>query len=296
LLFGATGSTYIADVVMAQPTPVMVLAVVLTLAGVFFKMAVLPFHAWAPDTYQGAPHQVATFIGTASKVAAVGLLIRVLTFVDAEAVHILVAVLAVASMTVGNLTALAQRDLKRLLGWSTVAQAGYVLLAVVTLSENGVAAAIFYAMIYLLVSFAAFMVVAWVGGEDNPTLESLNGLYQRAPILAALLLVGMFGLAGIPPTPGFAGKWFIFSAAMEGGYFWLVFVGAVNATVSLYYYLRVVRFAYLHPPGDRPTITVSTPARAAAWIAMGLVVVTGFLPGPLWDLATGAARAVLGIG
>ena len=162
------------------------------------------------------------------------------------------------------------------------------------MSELGLSAAIFYGIIYMLVAFTAFMVVAAVGGGENPTLDSLNGLYKRAPLLAIMLMVGMFGLAGIPPTPGFAGKWFIFSAAMEGGYFWLVFVGAVNATISLYYYLRVVRYAYLHPADGREDIEVSSPYVAAATLSMTLVLFTGIVPGPLYELAGGAARAVMG--
>ncbi len=307
LLFGATGSTYLADIVAAAPTPLYTLGVLLALAGIFYKLALLPFHAWAPDTYQGAPHQVAMFIGTTSKVAAIGILVRVVALAIGDgasgpggSLRAVLITLSVVSMTWGNLAALAQRDLKRILAYSTIAHAGYVLMGVLTLSELGLASGIFYALIYLLVAFAAFLAVSAVGQDgSNPTLESLGGLFSRAPVLMAALLVGLFGLAGIPPTPGFAGKWFIFSAAMDAGLFWLVFIGAVNATISLYYYLRMVKYAVLKPQADAGAsvssqVPVSGSVRAASYLVMALVVAAGFFPGPLWDLAQAASKAVLG--
>jgi len=294
-IFGATGTTQLGALAETAPTPLLILGIVMALSGLFFKLAVLPFHAWAPDTYQAAPHQVATFIGTASKVAAIGIISRVLTLgQEAAELKTLLIVLSVASMTLGNLAALVQTDLKRLLAWSTVAHAGYVLLGLMTLSEFGMAAAIFYGLVYLVVSFSAFLAVCSVGGDgQNPTLASLAGLYRRAPLIGLVLLAGLFGLAGVPPTPGFTGKWFLFSAAMEGGHFWVVLIGAVNATISLYYYLKVVKAAYQTVPGEAAPLKVSPSYTLAAWAAMALTVVIGFYPGPLWSLAQGAARALL---
>ncbi len=294
-VFGATGTTQLAELSAVAPTPLLILGVVLALAGLFFKLAVLPFHAWAPDTYQAAPHQAATFIGTASKVAAIGVIARVLTLGhQAAELKTLLVVLAVASMTIGNLAALKQTDLKRLLAWSTVAHAGYVLLGLMTLSELGMAAAIFYGLVYLVLAFSAFVAVCSVGGDGhNPTLASLAGLYRRAPLIGVLLLAGLFGLAGVPPTPGFAGKWFLFSAAMEDGHFWVVLIGAVNATISLYYYLKVVKAAYQTTPDELAPLPVSASYKLAAWSALALVAFIGFYPGPLWALAQGAAKALL---
>lgn len=292
-LFGATGSTSLAAIASAESSPLIVLGLVLGLSGLFFKLAVLPFHAWAPDTYQAAPHQAAMFIGTASKVAAIGVIARVLMMGrDVAAVETMLVVLAIVSMTVGNLAALAQTDLKRLLAWSTVAHAGYVLLGLMTLNELGAAAAIFYGLVYLLVAFATFLVVCVVGADGtNPTLTSLVGLYRRAPLIGVVLLAGLFGLAGVPPTPGFTGKWFLFSAAMDDGYFWVVLIGAVNATISLYYYLRVVKAAY-QTTEESPTLVVSLPNRVGAYLVMAGIVVVGVYPGPLWSLAQGAAKAL----
>ena len=297
LIYGVGGTTFLADVVPQLTSPLAIVGVLLTLSGVLFKLAVFPFHAWAPDTYQGAPHEAATFIGTASKVAAVGVLARLLMLgmPAHETLAIPLLVFCVASMTVGNLAAIVQNDLKRLLAYSTVAHAGYIMIGLACFSLLGTAAAIFYAMIYVPTVFCAFLVVCAVGADGtNPTRQSIAGLYKRSPLLGATLLVGMFGLAGIPPTVGFAGKWVLFSAAIDSGLFWLVLVGAINATVSLFYYLRIIREAYLTPPEDESVIRVSPALALAAWIAIGLVVVGGIYPRPLWELAEAAARTLMG--
>ena len=164
------------------------------------------------------------------------------------------------------------------------------------LTELGFAAALFYGLIYLLVAFAVFVVACGVGRSANPTMDDLAGLYTRAPLLGVLLLAGLFGLAGVTPTPGFAGKWFLFSAAMESGFFWLVLIGAVNATISLYCYLRVVRAAYqtVEPEESLPPLRVSPTYQLASYLTLALIGCTGIYPGPLWDLCQGAARAALG--
>lgn len=297
LIYGGTTTTYLAEIAQGPLSPIVLVGILLALAGVLFKLAVFPFHAWAADTYQGAPHQAAAFIGTASKVAAVGVLAR-LVFLAAPAPDTLVVgllILCVASMTVGNLAAIAQNDIKRMLAYSTVAHAGYILIGLVCFSSIGLASAVFYVVVYVPIVFCPFLVVCVVGSDgSNPTKSSIAGLYHRSPLLAVTMLVGMFGLAGIPPTVGFAGKWFLFSAAMDSGLFWLVVVGALNATVSLYYYLRMIKEAYLTPPEDESAITLPIAARIAAWIAIGLVLAIGFYPSPIWKLAETAARAIVG--
>lgn len=301
LIFGATGTTYLADVVARVTgggvTPLLGLGVLLSLAGLLFKLAVFPFHAWAPDVYEAAPHPVVAFIGTTSKVAAIGILARVVALAAPTpgSMTTILVVLAVASMTLGNLAALVQKDLKRLLAWSTVAHGGYMLIGVLAFSEAGFGAALFYGMIYLGMAFALFLVICVIGRDgENPTLDSLAGLHHRSPLLMLALLVGLFGLAGIPPTPGFAGKWFLFSAALRSGHFWLVLVAAVNATISLYYYLIVVKAAFLAPPRDPAPLALSGPARLATWAAVAGLTLLGVWPTPLWDLARAAAVALLG--
>tara|TARA_R110002096_G_scaffold434832_1_gene658130 strand:- start:136166 stop:137572 length:1407 start_codon:yes stop_codon:yes gene_type:complete len=292
LIYGATQSTYISVIAASGGSPLLIVGIVLTLAGVLYKLAAFPVHAWAPDTYQGAPHEASVFLATASKVAAVGLLLRVLSMAGGETEHLktLLIVVAVLSMSVGNLSALFQKDFKRLLGFSAVAHAGYLLLGLLTFSELGAAAAIFYVLTYVPIVVCAFLVVAAVSQNGaNPSIASLAGLYKRSPFLGLVLLVAMFGLAGIPPTPGLAGKWFLFSAVIEDGHLWLVLVAAINATISLYYYLLVVKSAYLSPPGDAPAITLSPTYSVTAFVAVVLVMFSGFYPAPVWSMAKAAA-------
>lgn len=295
LIFGAARTTLLSEIIAAPATPMIVVGVLLSLASVLFKLAVFPFHAWAPDTYQGGPHEAVTLIATASKVAAVGVIIRLLLLAMPAHTNLVTVllVLCVVSMTVGNLAAIVQHDLKRFLAYSTVAHAGYILIGLVCFSSMGVASALYYTVIYVPIVFCAFLVVCVLGADgSNPTKDSLAGLYHRSPLLAATLLVGMFGLAGIPPTAGFMGKWFLFSAAIESDLFWLVLVGAINATVSLYYYLRIIKEAYLTPPVDETPIKLSLATTIAAGIAIALVLILGFYPTPLWELAEAAANII----
>lgn len=297
LIFGGASTTYLSGVMSHEASPLMLVGVLLALSGVLFKLAVFPFHAWAPDTYQGSPHQAAAFIGTASKVAGVGVLAR-LAFLAApgeESIVTALLVMCVLSMTIGNLAAIAQRDLKRLLAYSTVAHAGYILIGILSFSAIGLASAIYYVLAYVPIAFAPFLVVCVLGADGaNPTRSSLAGLHRRSPLLALALMVGIFGLAGIPPTAGFAGKWFLFTAAIERQHFWLVVVAAVNVTISLYYYLTLIKDAYLAPSDDERPIRLSPAAAIAAWSSILLVLGAGFYPRPLWELAERAARALTG--
>lgn len=296
LIYGAVGGTYLADVAAAELSPLLVGGVLLSLAGVLFKLAVFPFHAWAADTYQAAPQQSVTFIATASKVAAVGVLARLVYLVmpDSDSLTTPLLILCVASMVVGNLSAIAQDDPKRLLAYSTVAHAGYILIGLTAASTMGVAAAIYYVIVYVPIVFCAFLVIGAVGGDGpNPKTASFAGLYSRSPLLGMTLLVGMFALAGIPPTAGFAGKWFVFTAALRSDLFWLVLVGAANATVSLFYYLQLVKVAYVSPPGDLGPVKVKPMVALAAVVAMLLVLGTGIYPRPVWELSQTAANALV---
>ena len=302
-LFGIFGSTYF-DVIGGQlgaaaASPLFWLGLLLMLSGFFFKLAVFPFHFWAPDTYQTAPHQVVAFIATASKVAAIAVLCRLVSLVmpladDLASVRSVLMWMSVAAMTLGNLAALRQTDLKRLLGYSAVAHGGYVLVGVQTLAELGLTSALFYALGYAAMSFVCFLVVCEVGrDEDLVSIQSVSGLYKRSPLLAATLLVGLLGLIGLPPTVGFVGKWFLFSAAMEQGQFWLVLVAAVNAAVALYYYLLVIRQAYTSEAASAEPIRMSSPVLIAAGGAVALVLAMGVYPGLFWDRSAIAIQALL---
>jgi NADH-quinone oxidoreductase subunit N len=267
-----------------------------TLGGFFFKLAVFPFHFWVADTYQGAANQVAAYIATASKVAAIAVILRVVAFAgngSTYLVHCLV-VLSVISMTLGNLAAIVQKDIKRLLAFSTIAHAGYVLIGILVLSPAGYSGAIFYALALLLMKFTAFMVVVELASDGrNLQIEELAGLHKRSPILALALLVSLFSLAGIPPTIGFAGKFLVFVAAIQKGYVTLVLIAMINVVISLYYYLLVIKAAYLLEPAEaQPPLSLSFPKKLLAGVSTVLIVVTGFSPYWLVRIAQTAAQAL----
>jgi NADH-quinone oxidoreductase subunit N len=274
-----------------------VAGLLLTLSGFFFKLAVFPFHYWAPDVYQGAPNQVAAYIATASKVAAIAMILRVAALGAGSAYLAQVLVgLAIISMTVGNLAAIVQKDLKRLFAYSTIAHAGYVLLGILAMNESGRAAVIFYALAVLLMKFTVFLVIVLVASErngENLRIEDLAGLHKRSPMLALAMMVALFGLAGIPPTIGFTGKFLIFMAIMEKGYFTLVLIAMVNVVISLYYYLLVIKAAYLlEPEKELPPLRVAPPMNLLSGALIVTMLVAGFFPTYLIQLAEAAARAL----
>ncbi|MBX3730202.1 MAG: NADH-quinone oxidoreductase subunit N [Candidatus Sumerlaeia bacterium] len=305
-LFGFAQSTYLADIAARLPEvadqPLFWFGMALTLAGFLFKLATFPFHFWAPDTYQGAPHTVVTFIATSSKVATVAVLCRVITLLadhadggTGESLRTALLFCALAAMTIGNLAALVQKDLKRLLGYSAAAHAGYLLIALQAFSPLGVTSALFYVLGYFAMSYLVFFVVCTVARErDLVGIDALSGLGRRSPFLGLCLLIGVFGLTGLPPTVGFIGKWFLFSAALERGQFLAVLIAALNSVVALYYYLRLIRQAYLVPPADDAAgrVPLAPLATAAAALSCIVVVWMGTAPNAFWQAARAAANAL----
>lgn len=301
LLYGTAQIASLDDIVRACPEilgrPAVATGLLLVFSGFFFKLAAFPFHYWAPDVYQGAANLVAAFIATASKVAAIAVIVRLVSSVTQTGpflVHVL-AFISVASMTIGNLAAIVQKDLKRLLAYSTVAHAGYVLIGILSMNPAGYAAAVFYAFGLLVMKSAAFLVVIIVACDGaNVSVQQLAGLHRRSPILALTLMVSLFSLAGIPPTIGFAGKFLVFVAAMERGYFILVLIGMINVVISLYYYLLAIKAAYfLEPEEELPALSVSSPIRLLAGVLIGLMVAAGFYPTSLIELANAAVRSLM---
>ncbi len=298
LLYSTTPALYVTDLINVLPgileTPVGVIGLLLTLCGFFFKLAVFPFHFWAPDVYQGAANQVSAYIATASKVAAVAILTRMVAASGNGSmylVHVLVT-LSIVSMTVGNLAAIVQKDFKRLLAYSTVAHAGYVLIGILSMNSAGFAAAIFYAVALLIMKFTVFLVVIKVADDGgNLAISQLAGLHHRAPLLALALMVSIFSLAGIPPTIGFTGKFLLFTAAMEKGYFTLTLIAMINVVISLYYYLLVIKAAYLLEPDEvLPGIQLSLPVKVLTGAMVLVIAVVGIFPGHLIELSRAAAQ------
>ena len=297
LLYSTTNATYVTDMVRVLPgmldRPTVVIGLLLTLCGFFFKLAVFPFHFWAPDVYQGAANQVTAYIATASKVAAVAILTRMVAVGGDGSiylVHVLVT-LAIVSMTVGNLAALVQKDFKRLLAYSTVAHAGYVLIGILSMNSAGYMSAIFYVTALLFMKFTVFLVVVQVADDGrNLEISHLAGLYRRSPLLAMALMVSIFSLAGIPPTIGFTGKFLVFIAALEKGYFTLVLIAMINVVISLYYYLLILKAAYLlEPEQAQADIQLSTPMKMLTGALMLVMVVVGIYPHHLIELTRAAA-------
>jgi NADH-quinone oxidoreductase subunit N len=311
LLFGYTGTTNI--YALAEPLGALVssgetgifaliLALLLMLAGFGFKVAAVPFHFWTPDVYEGAPTPVTAFVSTASKAASFALLVRVFSVVwpDGSAIYWtgLLAAMSVVTMTLGNLLALVQRNIKRLLAYSSIAQAGYTLIGVVALnnSELGAASVAFYMLMYVLTNIAAFTVIIAVSntvGSDE--IRDFAGLGRRAPYLALAMVLALLSLSGVPPLAGFFGKFFLFAAAVDAGYVWLAVIGVLNAIVALYYYLTVIKLMYVDEAPDVRPIGVSTAYRTVLFITGIGILLMGTLAGPFWAWAINAASSLASV-
>jgi NADH-quinone oxidoreductase subunit N len=302
LLYGFTGTTHLYELTALLKTgqvPFALLAAVmgLVLVGFAFKVSAVPFHFWAPDVYQGAPTPVAGFLSTASKAAGFVVLLRFLQVVFPEQVaswSLVIAVLATVSMLVGNYLALAQKSVKRLLAYSSIAQAGYILIGVAAGSELGAQGAIYYLMAYLVTNLAAFGIVSLVEkstGSDD--LSAFNGLSRRSPGMALAMLVAMLSLGGIPPFAGFFAKLLVFASAIEAGMVWLAMVGLFNAIIGLYYYLVVLKAIYLYSPEtDQPLARPADAWRLALVVCVAGVLLLGFWFAPWFNFAQLATSAI----
>jgi NADH-quinone oxidoreductase subunit N len=302
LVFGFSGTTDLTKLAemyqVGAISPVTAIAVLaLILVGIGFKVSIVPFHFWAPDVYQGAPTPIAGFLSTASKAAGFAVLIRVffVAFPSATLAHswtIALAILSAVSMTVGNLLALPQTNIKRLLAFSSIAHAGYVLIGVVAFSKLGAASVIFYLAAYIATNLLAFgIVMAFSKVTGLEELKDYSGMSRRNPALALMMLAAFLSLTGMPPFGGFVAKVFVFAAGIQAGYVWLVVLGILNSIIGVYYYLNVLKYVYLyrmpnedeesHPvPLTRPYVI------ALAVLAIGVVLLgTVFAPWFGWSNA-----------
>jgi NADH-quinone oxidoreductase subunit N len=286
-LFAATQTTLLSDLALKLPgllnTPMAFIGLLLTLCGFFFKLALFPFHVWAPSIYQGAANQVTAFVATATKVTAMAMLTRLVSMSDGN-----------TSVAYGNLVALVQKDFKRLLAYSAIAHAGYALIGILSMNPTGYAAVVFYALAYLAMTFTCFWVVVKVASDGRDlAIVQLAGLHRRSPLLAMALMAGVFSLGGIPPTIGFTGKFLVFTAAMQRGYFLLVLIAMINVAVSLYYYIQVVRAAFVVAPDEEmPPINLSAPATLLTVVMVIVIVVGGIFPRYLFQLAQAAVQTL----
>lgn len=302
LLYGATGTTDLARIAQTFVNPetevsglfnVGVMAAVLMMAGFGFKVALVPFHQWSPDAYEGAPTPVTTFLAVGPKAAGFAIMIRVLSFglaEQAESWQALLSTIAILTMVVGNLTALVQSDMKRLLAYSSIAQAGYILMGLAAndpTNNRGIQAVLVYLLAYLFTNVGLFVaVVAFEEDSKSTAIEDYKGLIHRSPFLAGAMVIFFLSLLGIPPTAGFLGKFLVFGAAIDSGLYFLATVGVLTSVISAYYYLNVVRQMFFRGEGDEAERPVKYPV--ALQVALGLTLVgtllMNFLPGPFFQL------------
>jgi NADH-quinone oxidoreductase subunit N len=294
-LFGLTGTTSLPALLpRLQPvitSPIAIVGLAMTLCGMWYKLAIFPFHFWTPDVYQGASNETAGLIASLPKIGGVAVLLRFVSLSnpDNHTFALLLTILAVGSMFYGNLIALMQKDFKRLLGFSGIAHAGYALIGFVALSEAGYSAAIYYIVGYLFMILACFVVICKVSRDGaNVPIEQLAGLHRRAPLLALTLAVGVFALAGMPPFVGFMGKLSLLTAAWEKGHSALVILAVVNAAIAIYYYLCVVREAWFRDPGELPPIRLDWQTRALCVLLMAGILALGVIPSHVMDTISSA--------
>ncbi len=305
LVYGATGELGFAAIAEAgaPDDQLLVAGLAMLLAGLGFKASAAPFHMWTPDVYQGAPTSVTAFMSAATKIAALAVTLRVLTVAFPEQEHlwtVAVAAIAVASLAIGNFAALVQRDVKRLLAYSSVSHAGFMLIAIAANNELGGRALLYYLVPYSALSIGSFAIVAARERELGVpvTLDNLGGFLWERPFLGGAMWVFMLGFMGMPLTGGLLGKFYVFAAAYEAGWTWLVIVGVAATAVSLYYYLRVVLAIYSHPE-LRVLPAGGSPPRdlllqAAVFVCLAVTVGTFFAVDPLTDVAADASSTLFG--
>jgi len=301
VLYGIAGSTKLADVLNALATkdpwnPVVFLAIATTLVGLLFKISAAPFHMWAPDAYEGAPTTVTAYLSVASKAASFAFLLRIFKDMPLPLRDVwnpMLAVIAVVTLTVGNLGAINQTNIKRLLAYSSVSHAGYMLLGLIAGNETGIKGIQVYILVYAFMTLGAFVVViamrrANIIGED---LDDIAGLVHKSPTYAFLMLIFLISMAGIPPAAGYLGKYYIFLALIQTGHYTLAAIGALYVAVAIYYYFKIVRSMFIREPEMKtPPLASSVGMRFALGFAGTLTLVIGLYPEPFLRFVQASLR------
>ncbi|MDT8440617.1 MAG: NADH-quinone oxidoreductase subunit N [Desulfuromonadales bacterium] len=298
LIYGATGSIKLAEIGIFLNAHGSLLGNPMTLGGLgllsigfLFKIAIAPFHMWTPDVYEGAPTTITAFMSAGPKAAAFAAFIRILEYgffsLKPEWTAMLWG-LAVLTMVIGNVIAISQTNIKRMLAYSSIAHAGYALVGMVAANEIGYSGVLFYLLAYAFMNIGAFAVLVLAGkkGEDNLTLEGFSGFGYKRPFLGVAMAIFLFALMGLPPTAGFAGKFYIFAGAIEAGYIWLAIIGVLNSAISLYYYLRVMVYMYFRDPvEDYAWVGMPVSVVVSIVIAIAGCLYLGIVPGFVMELA-----------
>ena len=295
LLYGISGSTNlnaIADALAIRPLtdPISMIAMITVSAGLFFKIAAVPFHQWTPDAYEGAPTSITAFMSVAVKAASFAMMVRILMVaiypLREQWVPILAAVSAM-TMTVGNITALTQWNVKRMLAYSSIAHAGYILLGVIAGNETGMTAVAIYLFVYTFMNLGAWAVVVALRRRDviGEHIDEMNGLFFKYPVAAVLMLIFLLSLAGVPPTAGFIAKYFLFAAIIETGHTFLAVIAVLNVAVSVYYYLRIVVAMFMSDATDKTGLAYSPGLVMALAITLAFTLFIGLYPNPFITMA-----------
>ena len=299
MIYGATGTTNIYDIAQmlhTQPSTLAYLAVGLMFVGLGFKVASAPFHVWTPDVYEGSPAPVVALMSTGPKAAAFAVLLRVLFATGAPGWFWMVWVSAALSMTLGNIGALVQQNVKRLLAYSSIAHAGYLLVAFAAGQQVGISAAMFYAASYAAMNVGAFAVVSHFAsaGEKYVTLDDYAGLGRRSPLLAGILTIFLLSLIGIPVTGGFFAKFYVFSAALQSNLVWLTIIGVINSAIAAYYYLRIIVYMYMRDErSEAPVARIPVGLGIGLAISLIATIYLGVLPGRVLEYAIQGAQDLL---
>jgi len=302
LTYAATGSTNIlkvAEVIKAKglaKNPLLIIAMFLLAAGFGLEIAMVPFHFWAPDVYEGAPTPITAFISVAPKAAAFAALIRVFyQGIQLLLPHwqLLLWIISALTMTIGNVTALLQKNAKRMFAYSSIAHAGYILLGVLAANEVGIESVAFYFFAYAFMNLGAFGLIIYLRRENivGDNVDDFAGLAQTHPLLAVLMVIFLLSLAGIPPTAGFVGKFLLFAAALKAKFYWLVVIAALNSVIALFYYFRIAKVMYMASPEPLPSPTPGKGLLMALAIVGICTLVFGIYPQPLLSLAKNTAHS-----
>ena len=303
LLYGLSGSTRLSDIALSLSSrpltdPLSWVAMITLLAGLFFKIAAVPFHQWTPDAYEGAPTSITAFISVAPKVASFAFFIRILISglwpLRAEW-QVLTIGISIATMTLGNLAAITQTNIKRFFGYSTIAHVGYLLLGLVAAADgnrDGLTAIAIYLLVYAFMNLGAFAVIIVMRRKDlvGDEIDDFSGLMGRAPVMAILMLIFLLSLAGIPPTAGFIGKYFIFLSLVETGHYYLAVLAVAYAVVALYYYFRIVVAMFMRKAAEAVPLASSVGIRVALAVTLTMTLVIGIYPQPFISMAREAIR------
>ena len=312
LIFGVTGQTQLAEITRVIQTmalsstadnPALILGIVLLIAGFGFKIAAVPFHMWVPDVYEGAPTPVTAFLSVASKSVGFAVIVRVFytAFGTSDWLSMnwagIFAVLAAVGMTVGNITALSQSNIKRMLGYSSIAQAGYLMVGLAVMGTSpaantlGQSSIIFFLISYTMANLGAFAAIIAISNKlDSDLINDYSGMIKRAPVLSLALTLCLISLIGMPPAAGFIAKFYIFSGAIQNGLLWLVIIAVINSVVSAYYYLKVVKIMWFGEPTSTDGVPSSVALRVALFISCLGVLALGIIPDSVIKLSEVAAR------